>query len=149
MIGGKRNAVAVVAAIGGHIDALHRAGDEDGRHAVVLGQLHVLDGRADGRRHDHAVAAELQKRLDEAALLLHRIVVVGQDEGMLAAVQLAFDRLEDFAVERVHDVVHDDADDARARGAQAGGAAIVDIAEGAGLFLDPVAGGGRHQRAVA
>jgi hypothetical protein len=52
----------------------------------------------------------------------------------------ALDRLQDFAVERVHDVVHDDADDAGARGAQAGGAAVVDIAERAGLFLDLVAG---------
>ncbi len=64
------------------------------------------------------------------------------------AVEFALDRLQDFAVERVHDVVHDDADDAGARRAEAGGAAIVDIAERARLFLDPVAGDGGHQRAV-
>ena len=75
--------------------------------------------------------------------------MVGQDEGLPAAVELAFDRAQDFGEERVHDVVHDDADDARARGAQAGGAAVVDIADGAGMFLDAVARAVGDQRAVA
>ncbi|MNL36261.1 hypothetical protein D3C87_1583320 [compost metagenome] len=74
--------------------------------------------------------------------------MVGKDEGLLVAVELRFDRLQDFPVERVHDVVHDDADDAGARRPEAGGTAVVDITEGAGLFLDLVACEGRHQRAV-
>ena len=82
-------------------------------------------------------------------LLFDGIVVVGENEGVPAAVEFALDRLEDFAVERVHDVVHDDADDAGPRRPEAGGAAIVDIAERARLILDLVAGHGGDQRTVA
>ncbi|MNT63425.1 hypothetical protein D3C72_2012410 [compost metagenome] len=74
--------------------------------------------------------------------------MVGKDEGLLVAVELGFDRLQDFPVERVHDVVHDDADNAGARGPEAGGAAVVDITERARLFLDLVACEGRHQGTV-
>ncbi|MCY1232440.1 hypothetical protein D9M72_449300 [compost metagenome] len=75
--------------------------------------------------------------------------MVGKDEGLLVAVELRFDRLQDFPVERVHDVVHDDADDAGAGCSETGSAAVVDIAERAGLLLDFIAGDGRHQRTVA
>ena len=105
--------------------------------------------RADGRRHDDAVGAELQQRVDEGALLFQLVVVVGQDEGLAAAVEFAFDRAQDLGEERVHDVVDDDADDARARGAQAGGAAVVDVADGAGMILDAVARRVGDQRTVA
>ncbi|MGC3944245.1 MAG: hypothetical protein QM762_06965 [Chryseolinea sp.] len=75
--------------------------------------------------------------------------MVRQDEGLPAAVELAFDRAQYLGEEGVHDVVHDDPDDARTRRAQAGGAPIVDIADGARMLLDAVAGGVGDERAVA
>ena len=89
------------------------------------------------------------KRLDEVALLVDRIIVIGQDEGLPAAVEFRFDRLEDFGIERVHDVMHDHADDSRPGRSQRGRATVVDIAEFDGLFLDPVARHVGHQRTVA
>ena len=68
---------------------------------------------------------------------------------MAAPVELAFDRLQDFAVERIHDVMHHDTDDARPRRPEAGRTAVVDIAEGACLFLDLFPRIGRNQRTVA
>ncbi len=75
--------------------------------------------------------------------------MVGKNESVAAAVELAFDRLQDFAIERVHDVVDDDADDPRPRCPEARCAAIVDIAQRARLILDLLAGIRRHQRTVA
>jgi hypothetical protein len=45
--------------------------------------------------------------------------------------------------------VHDDTDDTRARCAQAGGTAVVDIADGARVVLDAIAGVVGNERAVA
>ncbi len=92
---------------------------------------------------------ELEQRVDKSALLLQLVVVVGQQERLAAAVELALDGAQYLGIERVHDVVHDDADDTGAGGAQRGGAAIVDVADGAGVLLDAVACRARHQRAVA
>ncbi len=149
VVGGERNAVAVVATIGRHIDAVHRTGHQNGGHAVFFGQRHILDRRADGRRHDDAIRTELQQRFDEGALFFHRIIMVGQDEGLAAAVQLAFDGFQDFAIEGVHHIMEHHADNAGARGAQAGGAAVVDITQRPRLFLDLVTRIGSNQRAVA
>jgi hypothetical protein len=52
------------------------------------------------------------KRLDEIALFFDRIIVIGQNEGLPAAVEFGFDGFENLRVKRVHDVMHDDADDA-------------------------------------
>ena len=149
MIGRQPDAVGIVAAEHRHVGALDRARDQHRRQAVVLGEPDVLGRRADRRRHDDAVGAELQQRVDEGALLLQLIVVVGEEEGLPAAVELAFDRAQDLGEERVHDVVDDDADDARARGAQARRAAVVDVADGAGMLLDALARGVGDERAVA
>ena len=149
VIGGKPGAVGIVAAEDRHLRAFDGARDQHRRQAVLLGHDDVFGRRADGRRHDDAVGAELQQRVDEGALLFELVVMVGQDEGLPAAVELALDRAQDLGEERVHDVVHDDADDARARGAQAGGAAVVDIADGARMVLDAVARGVGNERAVA
>ena len=149
MIGGKPDAVGIVAAEHRHVGALDRARDQHRRQAVVLGEPDVFGRRADGRRHDDAVGAELQQRVDEGALLFQLVVVVGEEEGLAAAVELAFDRAQDLGEERVHDVVDDDADDAGARGPEAGGAAVVDVADGARMLLDALARGIGDQRAVA
>lgn len=76
VIGGQRNAVAVVAAIGRHVDAIHRTGHQNGGHAVFFRQRHILDRRADGRRHDDAIRTQLQQCFDEGALFFHRIIMV-------------------------------------------------------------------------
>ena len=76
VIGGKRRAVGVVAAKHRHAGALDRARDQHCRQAVFLGHDDVPGRRADGRRHDDAVGAELQQRVDEGALLFKLIVMV-------------------------------------------------------------------------
>jgi hypothetical protein len=75
--------------------------------------------------------------------------VVGQDEGLPASVEFGLDRFEDLGEERVHDVVDDDADDARARRPETRRAAIVDVADRPRMFLDAFARGGGDERAVA
>jgi len=149
MVGSERDAVAVVAAIHGQVDALHGPGNQNGRHAIGLGELDVLNRSADRRRHDDPIATELQQCFDEGPLLLDGIVMIGQDEGLAAAVELAFDRLQDFPVEGVHDVVYNDADNAGAGGPEARRAPIVDIAQRARLLLDLLPGISCNQRTVA
>ena len=70
MIGRKRGSIGVIAAEGRHIDLGHRARDQDGRHAIVLGEPDIGSRRSNGRRHDHAIAAQLQQGLNEMALFL-------------------------------------------------------------------------------
>ena len=149
MVGGEPGAVGVVATKHRHFRALDRAGDQHRRQAVLLGHDDVLARRPYRRRHDDPVGAELQQRVDEGALLLELVVVVGEDKGLPAAVELAFDRAQYLGEERVHYVVHDDPDDARPRGAKARRAAVVYVADGAGVILDAVAGGVGDERAVA
>ena len=149
MVGGKRGAVGIVAAEHGHMRALDIARDQHGRQAVILGHADVARGRIDGRGHDHAIGAELQQRVDEGALLVQLVIVVGQQEGLARAIQLMFDGAQDFRIERIHDVVDDDAHDARAGGPQRRCAPIVDITDLARMFLDAFAGRSGHQRTVA
>ncbi|MND86183.1 hypothetical protein D3C80_781360 [compost metagenome] len=75
--------------------------------------------------------------------------MVGKNEGLAAAIQLAFDGFEDFPVKRVHHIMEYHADNAGARGAQAGGAAVIDITQRPRLFLDLVPRIGSDQRAIA
>src|SRR5690606_2794781 len=105
--------------------------------------------RADGRRHDDPVRAQLQQRIEEIALFLDLVVVIGQDESLAAAVELHLDGAQYLGEERVHDVVYHDADEARARRAKARGAAVVDIADLAGVFLDALARLVGDERTVA
>ena len=149
VVGCQPYAISVVAAKHRHIRALHRTRDEHGRQAVVLGKRDVRRRSADRRRHDYAIGTELQQRVDEIALLFEFVIMVGEDEGLPRAIQFVLDRLQDFGEERVHDVVHDNADDARARRAQRSGAAIVDVTDLAGVFLDPLARRVCDQRTVA
>ena len=149
MIDRQPHAVGIVAAKAEDARALDRAGDQRDRQVVLLGKANVAGRRADRRRQDQPVGAQLQQRVDEGALLGEVVMVVAQDEGLALAVQLVLDGFQDLAEERVHDVVDADTDDARARGAQRGGAAIVDVAEFAGRAFDPFAGDLGHQRTVA
>ncbi len=123
--------------------------DQHRRQAVFFRHDDVGSRCVDGWRHDHAIGAELQQRVDEGALLVELVVVIRKQEGLPAAIQLVFDGAQDLGIERVHDVMHDNADDAGARSAQRRGTTVVDIADLAGVFLDLLTGRARHQRAVA
>ena len=68
---------------------------------------------------------------------------------MSAAVQLAFNGFQDFAIEGVHHIVEHHADNTGAGGAQAGGAAVIDITQRPRLFLDLFPRIGGDQRAIA
>ncbi|MNI14093.1 hypothetical protein D3C73_673440 [compost metagenome] len=74
--------------------------------------------------------------------------MVGENECVAAAVEFGLDRLEDFAVKRVHHVMHDDADNAGTRRPEAGSATVVDITECACLLFDLFARISCDERAV-
>ncbi len=149
MVRGKPDAVGVVPAEDGHVGTFDRPRDEDRRQAVAFRPRDILAGRADRRRHDHTIGAELKQRIDERALLLELVVVVRQEEGLPAAIQFALDRAQDFREEGVHDVVHHDADDSRPRRAQTRRASVVNIADRTRIFLDALPCAFGDKRAIA
>ncbi len=149
MVGGKADPIGIVAPEDRSMHALDTARDEHNRQAIVFGKLDILGRRADSRRHDDAIRTKLQKRVHEGALFVQLVIMVGQDESLARTVELGFDGFENFREKRVHDVPHDDADNARTRGTKARRPAVIDITDGARMFLDLLTGLVGNQRTIA
>ena len=114
MIGGKADTIGIVTPENRRMNTLDATRDQHDRQAVIFRKLDVFRRRADSGRHNDPIRAELQKRIHEGALFFELIVMVGQDEGLPRPVQFRFDGFENFREERIHDVMHHDADNAGA-----------------------------------
>ena len=149
MLGRQIRSLAMVVA--GEIErhALHEARDLHAGHAEIGDALQGFRRGAFRRTDDQAVGIVFAHGVDEAILMRRVFGRVAQEHRLPDPRQRALDRGGELGEIRIVQFVDGDADGVGALGAQARGAAIIDVAERAHGFEHALAGRFRDQRALA